>query len=74
LRFGGWLYFLVLGTTLIALPITAMLGATFVAYLLSGLAFCGALALVALVVANVSLGVVGAVRLLCGLAHPRLQA
>ena len=56
------LYFLVLGATLILLPATAALGGASVAYLLSCLAFCGALALVALVVADVSFGVAWVVR------------
>ena len=69
-----WLYFLVLVTTLMLLPTTAILGGTFAAYGLSSLAFSGALALVALVIGDISLALAGAVRLVRSLAHPRLQA
>jgi hypothetical protein len=66
-------YFLILGSTLIVLPTTAMLGGTFAAYGLSGLAFCGALALLALVIGDISLALAGAFRLLRCLARPRPQ-
>jgi hypothetical protein len=56
------------------LPTTAILGGTFAAYGLSSLAFSGALALVALVIGDISLALAGAVRLVRSLAHPRLQA
>ena len=68
-----WSYFLVLGATLIALPATAAVGGMFAAYVLSGLAFCGALALVALVVGAVGLGLVGALRLIRRLTGVRLE-
>jgi hypothetical protein len=67
-------YFLILGATLTFLPTTAMLGGTFAARGLSSLAFCGALALVALVIGDVSLGLLGALRLLRWLTRPRLQS
>ena len=52
----------------------AMLGGAFAAYVLSVLAFCGALALVALVIGDVSLGLLGGLRLLRWLTRPRLQS
>jgi uncharacterized membrane protein len=66
-------YFLVLAATLILLPTTATLGGVFAAYGLSSLAFCGALALVALVIGDISLALAGALRLVRSLARPRLQ-
>jgi len=72
-RRAEWLYFLVLGATLMLLPATAMLGGAFAAYGLSSLAFCGALALVALVIGDISLAMAGALRLVRSLARPRLQ-
>ncbi|MGD0260700.1 MAG: DUF2085 domain-containing protein [Verrucomicrobiota bacterium] len=72
-RPSAWSYFLVLGATLILLPGTARLGGTIAAYALSGLAFFGVLALVALVVGNVSLGLLGALRLSRRLTCSRLQ-
>jgi uncharacterized membrane protein len=70
-RLPTYLSFLV--GTLIALPALAMLGGVLVAYVLSGLAFWGALALAALVVGDVSLGLLGAFRFLHRLTRPRLQ-
>ena len=67
-------YFILLGATLILLPATAMLGGTFAAYLLSAMAFCGALALAMLIVGNVSLGLPGVLRRIRRLTQPRLQS
>ena len=72
-RHSVWFYFAILGAMLVLLPTAAMLGGAFAAYVLSGLAFWGAVALVALVVGDVSLGLLGALRLLRRLARPRLQ-
>jgi uncharacterized membrane protein len=66
-------YCVIWGATLIVLPTTAMLGGTFAAYGLSGLAFCGALALAALVIGDISLALAGAFRLLRCLSRPRTQ-
>jgi uncharacterized membrane protein len=68
-----WPYFLVLGATLMLLPTTVMLGGTIAAYGLSCLAFCGALALLALVIADIGLALTGAFRLARSLARQRLQ-
>ena len=70
---GGETYFLVLGVMLLLLPTTGVLGGTFAAYALSSFAFCGALALVALVIGDVILGLLGALRLLRCLSRPRPQ-
>jgi hypothetical protein len=72
-RHSVWLYFVILGAMLLFLPTTAMLGGAFAACVLSGLAFWGAVALVALVVGDVSLGLLGALRLLRRLIRARLQ-
>jgi hypothetical protein len=66
-------YFVALAAALILLPIALRLGGTLAAYALSGLAFWGALALAALAVGDVSLGLLGAFRLLRRLSCPRLQ-
>ncbi len=55
-------YRLILGTTLIVLPLAAKLGGAAVAYVLSGLITCGALALSLLAIADVGLGVLAAIR------------
>jgi hypothetical protein len=55
-------YFLVLAAALALLPLVAAVGGTFVAYLLSGATACGAAALLALVMADVGCGVIGALR------------
>lgn len=67
---GG--YFILLGATLILLPATAMLGGSCAAYGLSGAACWGALVLAALIAGDVSLGLLGALRLLRRLTRPRL--
>ena len=59
--------------TLVALPALAMLGGALAAYVLSGLAFWGALALAALVAGDVSLGLLGVLRRVGWLTRPRLQ-
>ena len=66
-------YSLILAATLILLPITVRLGGTSAAYVLSGLAFWGVVALGVLVVGNVSLGLLGVFRLLSWLTSARLQ-
>jgi len=73
LRLAGWFYFVMLGATLILLPTTAMLGGALAAYGLSGAACWGALVLAALIAGDVSLGLLGALRLLRRLTRPRLQ-
>jgi uncharacterized membrane protein len=72
-QYSAWCYFAILGAALILLPATAILGGAFAAYGLSGAAFWGALLLVALIAGNVSLGLLGALRLLRRLTRPRLQ-
>ena len=72
-RHSVWFYFVMLGAMLVLLPTTAMLGGAVAAYVLLGLVFWGALALVALVVSDVSLGLLGVLRLFRRLARPRLQ-
>jgi uncharacterized membrane protein len=71
--FKWTVYFLILGATLIALPTTAMLGGACAAYGLSGAACWGALVLAALIAGDVSLGLLGALRLLRRLTRARLQ-
>ena len=66
-------YLGLLGTTLVLVPLTAARGGASAAYALAGLAFCGAVTLLALVAANLALGVVGAARLLRGLARPHFS-
>jgi hypothetical protein len=66
-------YFLVLGATLILLPAVARLGGTVAACALSGLVFLGALALIALGLGNLSLGLLGALWLRRRLACSRLR-
>jgi uncharacterized membrane protein len=58
-RPGVWAYFLILGGTLILLPLAASMGGTFAAYALSALVAWGAAALFALVAADVILGLRG---------------
>ena len=70
---SAWGYFVMLGTTLILLPTTAMLGGAFAAYGLSGAACWGALVLAALIAGDVCLGLLGGLRLLRRLTRPRLQ-
>jgi len=66
-------YFVILAATLILLPIAVRLGGAVAACALSGLVFWGALALAALVVGDVGLGLLGAFWLLRWLTRPRLQ-
>lgn len=55
------IYAVSLAGTLVLVPFLAFLGGELAAYSLSGLAFCGALALGALVAADLALGVAGAI-------------
>ena len=73
MRLADWLYLLVLGATLLFLPTMAMRGGVVAAYGLSSLALCGALALCALIVGDLILGLVGALRLMRRLARPPPQ-
>jgi len=71
---GVWRYFLILAATLLLLPLAASLGGTFVGYGLSLLIAWGALALAALVIADVGLGLLAALRWLCRLISLRVLA
>jgi uncharacterized membrane protein len=73
-RPGVRYYFLVLGATLLLLPLAASVGGTFAAYALSGLIGWGALALFALVVAGVILGLLGILRRMRRAASSRVPA
>ena len=67
-------YFLLVGVTLVLLPMAASVGGTFAAYALSGLIAWGGLALLALVAANVILGLRGVVCWLRRLPSSRVPA
>jgi hypothetical protein len=66
-------YLLMLGATLAILPVSAAMGGPLAAYVLAGLALCGALTLLALVIANLVLGAIGTARVFRRVASPRLS-
>jgi uncharacterized membrane protein len=72
--FGSWLYFSGLAATGMLLPLAGSLGGTFTAYGLSAMAAWGALCFAALIVANVGLGLLAALRWLCRLISLRALA
>jgi uncharacterized membrane protein len=72
-RHDGKSYFLVVTAMLLLAPAAAILGEAATAYGLSILAGCGALALVALVIGNVMLGLLGALRLVGRLVQTDLE-
>jgi uncharacterized membrane protein len=67
-------YFLILGATVVLLPLTASLGETVAGYVLIGLVAWGAVALFALVAANVSFALCVALRWLRRLTSRRVPA
>ena len=67
-------YFLVLGVTLLCVPLLASVGGTVAAYTLSALIAWGGLALLTLVASDLSLAVLGAVRWLRRPTFPRVPA
>jgi len=73
--YPAWVcYSLILAATLVILPLTAARGGPTAAYVLSGLIAVGALALGSLAVADVGLGLLGALRWLRRSIHRRLAA
>jgi uncharacterized membrane protein len=69
-----WGYFLILGATVALLPLVASVGGQVAAFALSGIIACGALALLALVVANISLGLFAILRWARRLTSRRIAA
>ena len=59
---AGWRYFLGLGATLLLLPAAASAGGRIAGYILAGLIAWGALAVIGLAAADISLGVLGVLR------------